>query len=184
MRVIPKIPVGIKTQAVGARIRTGQWKFLEGLRFRIEACHLSAKKFAGINHAVRTDFHPSRVCVARRKRPEGNLIRLGIHFANLVGEYVCKPDVAIFIRFDVVDVTASAIEPRNLSRLGIEARQRDAARPNSSGRIDADSVLRTAVFGSLFSWQIRILLFLDFLRRGITFADPVGTLLGNPNRTV
>src|SRR4029077_2018681 len=42
VRVIPKIPIGIKTQTVRARIRTRQGKFLEGLRLRVEPRHFPA----------------------------------------------------------------------------------------------------------------------------------------------
>src|ERR1700676_2155517 len=84
MGIVPKITVSIETQRIRTGIPAWQWKFLEGLRLGVELQHLAAAKFAGIDHAVGPNFHPSRVCIRRWRGPLCDFHGFRFDLANFV----------------------------------------------------------------------------------------------------
>src|ERR1700722_8753693 len=85
VRVLPKIAAGIETQRIGAGILAGQLKFLKRLGFWVELRHFSAAKFAGVNHAVRPNFHPARGSARSRRAPLRYLHRFSVDFSDFAG---------------------------------------------------------------------------------------------------
>src|ERR1700722_11302699 len=148
--VIPKISVGIKTKTVRTRIRARERKFLKRFRLGVEPGHFPAAKFSRINHAIGANFHAPRISIRRWWTPSGNLHRFSVHFADFARQRACKPSITILVRLDVVRIFAFD-KMGELPGLGIEARQRDTARPNLAGWIDSNGMLRTAILDPLFS---------------------------------
>src|SRR6266702_1755691 len=84
VRIVPEITFRIETQCVRTRVRTGQWKFLEGLRLGVELQHFAAEIFASIDHAVGPYFHAPSVSVRSRRRPFRYFHRYPADFPDLV----------------------------------------------------------------------------------------------------
>ena len=169
---------------VGKRIHAaGHIIFLKSLRLRIEVANLSFLKFTEPYRTVGINRDPAFIRVKSWRHPLLHFQRLGIHFADLACPRICEPHVFILVEGQAVRVRRFR-KIIKFPGLGIEARQRIAARPNHAFRVDAHRMPRPAVFSPLHAGKIRVLILGNFLRRRIPPAQFVGSLFGKPDGAV